>query len=81
MKSSASLGGAIPNAAWVPTEKYQVSVMSCMRCQRDAVFTHGRTNVQAVSLLVGYPLLVDADKLLHKLNDGISLEALFKNLY
>ena len=71
-KSSASLGGAIPNAAWVPT--MEESMIRGSSTHISVVRTKRWTDVQAVAFLVRYPVLVNADELLHQFNDGISIE-------
>ena len=71
-KSSASLGGAIPNAAWVPT--MEESMLRGHSTHTGVIRTKRWADVQAVPFLVGYPVLVNADELLHQFNDGISIE-------
>ena len=73
-KISASLGGAIPSAACVPTVVNEVVRNNSRKI--DVARTEGGTNVQAVAFLVRYPVLVNADELLHQLNHSISIEFL-----
>ena len=73
--SKASLGGAIPNAAWVPTDGRRV-IGKGKLVPRAGTLTHGGTDIKTVAFLVWYPVLVGADEPLDEFNDRVPIEAL-----